>query len=56
MGGWFVAPELGIQMVKAFLGTAHTQDLEEWRQKFLKDAKNRFLSLEDEIYSNGGTN
>lgn len=50
MGGWFIAPELGLEIVKTFLNTAHTQDLEEWRQKFLKDAKQKFLALEDEIY------
>ena len=50
MGGWFIAPELGLEMVKTFINTKHTQDLEEWRQKFLKDAKNKFCALEDEIY------
>lgn len=50
MGGWLIAPELGIEMVKTFLSTAHTQGLEEWRQKFLKDAKDKFIALEDEIY------
>lgn len=51
MGGWFIAPELGLEMVKTFLATKHTQDLEEWRQKFLIDAKEKFQNLEDEIYS-----
>ena len=50
MGGWLIAPELGIQIAKAFLETEHTQDLEEWRKKFLKDAKAKFGELEDEIY------
>jgi len=50
LGGWFIAPELGIEMVKVFLNTKHTQNLEEWRQRFLKDAKMKFSALEDEIY------
>lgn len=50
MGGWLIAPELGIQIVKMFLETEHTQDLEEWRKSFLKDAKTKFLELEDKIY------
>jgi len=50
MGGWLIAPELGIEMVKTFLGTEHTQDLEEWRKKFLKNAKAKFGELEDKIY------
>ena len=50
MGGWLIAPELGLEMAKTFLSTKHTQDLEEWRQKFLLDAKEKFGKLEDEIY------
>lgn len=50
MGGWLIAPELGVQIAKTFLETEHTQDLEEWRRKFLKDARVKFGELEDEIY------
>jgi len=50
MGGWFIAPELGLEITKTFLGTKHTQDLEEWRKNFLLDAKEKFGALEDEIY------
>ena len=38
MGGWVVGGEMGVEMVKAFLNTAHTEGLEEWRQAFLKNA------------------
>lgn len=50
MGGWFIAPELGLEMVKTFLATEHTQDLEAWRKNFLLDAKEKFAQLENEIY------
>ena len=50
MGGWIVAPEMGLEMVKAFLSTAHTEGLEKWRQEFLKNAKREFAALEEQIY------
>ncbi len=50
MGGWVIAPEMGLEMVKAFLGTAHTEGLEAWRQDFLKNALVEVAKLEDEIY------
>ena len=50
MGGWVIAPEMGIEMVDAFLTTEFTQDLEEWRQDFLKNAYKKVGELEDSIY------
>ena len=50
MGGWMLAPEMGIEMTKVFLATTHTEGLEEWRQQFLKNAKLEFGKLEDTIY------
>ena len=38
IGGWIVAPEMGLEMVKIFLNTDHTEGLEEWRRDFLKKA------------------
>ena len=38
LGGWVVGKEMGVEMVKAFLSTAHTEGLEEWRRDFLKNA------------------
>lgn len=38
MGGWIVGYEMAAEMVKAFLTTEHTQDLEPWRQEFLTKA------------------
>lgn len=46
MGGWVIGPEMGVEMVKAFLETAHTQDLEPWRQENLKKAYARMLELD----------
>ncbi|MDO4269763.1 MAG: RpiB/LacA/LacB family sugar-phosphate isomerase [Eubacteriales bacterium] len=38
MGGWIIAPELGVKMVECFLHTGHTEGVEPWRAEFLKDA------------------
>lgn len=51
MGGWIVAPELGIAMADKFLQTAFTENLEEWRQEFLKNAAKKVSALEDSIYN-----
>ncbi len=50
MGGWLIAPEMGIEMTKAFLGTDFLQDLEEWRKEWLTNAKREVQALEDKIY------
>ena len=50
MGGWLIAPEMGIEMTKAFLQTAFLQDLEEWRKDWLTNAKREVGALEDRIY------
>jgi len=50
MGGWKIAPEVGIEMADIFLSTDFTQDLEPWRQDFLKDARDRVREFEKKIY------
>ena len=50
MGGWIIAPEMGLDMIKAFLSTAHTEGLEEWRKDFLKNALHEVEMLETQIY------
>jgi len=50
MGGWFIAPELGIQMARAFLDTGFGEGLEDWRAEWLCGAKEQIIALEDEIY------
>ena len=53
MGGWIVAEALGCQMAEIFLTAAFTQNLEPWRQEFLKNAKTEVSSIEDSIYLKG---
>ena len=50
MGGWLIAPEMGIEMTKAFLGTDFLQGREEWRKEWLTNAKREVQNLEDKIY------
>lgn len=50
MGGWIVAPEMGVKMAEAFLTTSRFQDLEEWRKPWLTNADNKIAELEDKIY------
>ena len=50
MGGWIVAPELGVAMVDKFLDTGFTDNLEEWRKEFLTNARVRVANLEETIY------
>ncbi len=46
MGGWIIAPILGIAMAEAFLNTQFTEGLEEWRAKNLKVARQVVRDLE----------
>lgn len=39
MGGWIIAPIMGVEMAKAFLNTGFTQNLEDWRAKNLEKAR-----------------
>lgn len=39
MGGWIIAPIMGVEMTKAFLNTEFTQNLEDWRAKNLEKAR-----------------
>lgn len=50
MGGWIIAPELGIDIVRTFLGTKHTEGLEPWRGEFLKNALIEFKELEKNVF------
>ena len=50
LGGWFIAPELGIEMCKEFMRTEHTEGLEEWRKGWLKNALEEVNALEDRIF------
>ena len=50
MGGWIVAPELGIAMTEKFLHTEFTENLEPWRREFLQNAAKEVAAIEEEIY------
>lgn len=50
LGGWILAPEMAIEMVKTFLTTNHTDGVEEWRKSFLKNALVKFEELETHIF------
>ena len=50
MGGWMIAPTLGITMVDEFLNAGFTVGVEEWRKEWLSNAKVKFGELEDKIY------
>ena len=45
LGGWIIAPEMGIEMAEVFLDTEFTQGLEEWRQKFLANAREKVYEI-----------
>ena len=49
MGGWMIAPILGIQMVDEFLNAQFTVGVEEWRKAWLENAKKEFIKLEEEL-------
>lgn len=51
MGGWIIGAEMGYAIVDKFLDTAFTENLEPWRQTFLKNAKEEFGKIENSIYS-----
>ena len=50
MGGWIVAPEMGVKMVEAFLSTDWLQDLEDWRKTWLSNASATLRELEDTLF------
>lgn len=50
MGGWLVAENLGCQMAEKFLTTNFTDNLEDWRKEFLKNAIVKVTDIETGIY------
>lgn len=49
MGGWMIAPTLGVEMVDAFLNAEFTVGVEDRRREWLKNAKEKFTDLEEKI-------
>lgn len=50
MGGWVVADIMGAEIANKFLETEFTQGLEEWRQEFLKKAREEVKKIEQSNY------
>lgn len=50
MGGWIVAPMMGVEMAKAFLNTEFTQNLEEWRANNLIKARVAVGNIEKDSF------
>lgn len=46
MGGWVIGEIMGAEIANKFMETEFTQDLEEWRQEFLKKAKDEVKEIE----------
>lgn len=49
MGGWVIGSEMGIAMVDKFLNTEFTENLEPWRQTFLRGAAAEVKKIEQEL-------
>ncbi len=50
MGGWIVAPEMGVKMAQAYLSTEYLLGLEDWRKEWLTNAAKKVTELEERIY------
>lgn len=50
MGGWLIAPIMGVEMTKTFLNTSFTQNLEDWRARNLEKFKVEVLAIEKESF------
>lgn len=50
MGGWIIGQEMGIEIADEFLNTDFCQDLEDWRQNFLRNAEVQVKEVEKNIY------
>lgn len=46
MGGWVVGEIMGAEIANKFMETEFTQGLEEWRQEFLKKARDEVKEIE----------
>ncbi len=50
LGGWITGEFVGCEIADRFLNTDFTQNLEPWRQEFLRNADQKVKELEEEIY------
>ena len=50
MGGWLIAPIMGIEMTRVFLNTSFTENLEDWRAKNLEKARIEVKQIEQNSF------
>jgi ribose 5-phosphate isomerase B len=50
LGGWITGEFVGCAIVDKFLQTDFTENLEEWRQEFLRTARAKVKEIEENIY------
>lgn len=50
MGGWIVAPEMGVEMAKAYLSAETYVGIEEWRKEWLSAAAEKVAETEKENF------
>lgn len=51
MGGWIIAPIMGVEMAKLFLETEFTQNLEDWRAANLRKARTIVREIEKNSFN-----
>lgn len=50
MGGWVIAPVMGVEMAKTFLNTGFTQNLEDWRARNIEKARIAVRDIEKKSF------
>ncbi len=50
MGGWVIAPIMGVEMAKTFLNTGFTQNLEDWRARNIEKARTAVRDIEKKSF------
>ena len=51
MGGWVIAPIMGVEMAKTFLNTGFTQNLEDWRARNIEKARVAVREIEKKSFN-----
>lgn len=51
MGGWIVAPEIGVEMVRAFLAAETYVGIEDWRREWLSAAAEKVSETEERNFA-----
>jgi sugar-phosphate isomerases, RpiB/LacA/LacB family len=50
LGGWITGEIVGCEIADKFLQTEFTENLETWRQEFLRNAREKVKEIENNIY------